>query len=75
LTGKIIINQERCKGCGYCIIACPHNLIGKADFFNSKGFYPAEYAKEASCPGKGCMLCYLMCPEVAIEVYKEDEPR
>lgn len=71
MAGKIVIDQERCKGCDLCIEVCPHKLIMGADFLNSKGYRPAVYKDGASCPGKGCMLCYLVCPDVAIEIFKE----
>ncbi|MGA2094439.1 MAG: 4Fe-4S binding protein, partial [Sedimentisphaerales bacterium] len=25
MAGKIIIDSERCKGCGLCLTACPQN--------------------------------------------------
>ncbi|MBE7038938.1 MAG: 2-oxoacid:acceptor oxidoreductase, partial [Ruminococcaceae bacterium] len=25
--GKVIINEERCKGCYLCITACPRKII------------------------------------------------
>lgn len=67
--GLIVIDKERCKGCGLCIEACPHRLIGLGDFFNNQGYHPAVFKDSEKC--KGCALCALMCPDIAIEVYKE----
>lgn len=70
LEGKIFIDQERCKGCGLCIEACPQKVIEFGFFFNSQGYQPAVFEDtEKKC--KGCALCAIVCPDVAIEVYKK----
>ncbi len=65
---KIIIDEEKCKGCRLCLSVCPKNLITMSQRLNSKGYYPAEQVKEEECTA--CGLCYLICPDVAIEVWK-----
>lgn len=65
---KIIIDQERCKGCELCIPACPKHIIIMSKNFNKKGYYPAEQINPKECTG--CAFCALTCPDVAIEVYK-----
>ncbi|MCK4647947.1 ferredoxin family protein [bacterium] len=65
---KIVIDEERCKGCGLCIPVCPKNLIIMSKRLNSKGYHPAEQVREGECTA--CGLCYLICPDVAIEVWK-----
>lgn len=68
--GKIVINQEFCKGCKLCMEACPRQLIIVAQKLNSEGYFPAEFCDpEGKCIG--CALCALMCPDTAIEVYRE----
>ena len=65
---KIIIDSERCKGCGLCITACPKNSIVIAEDSNKNGYFPAE-AKSDDCTG--CAACATMCPETVIEVYRQ----
>lgn len=65
---KIEINQERCKGCEYCIIACPKGVLGMADSINTRGVKPAIVVKPDECTG--CTLCAVMCPDVCIEIWK-----
>jgi len=69
MAGKIIIDTERCKGCGLCVIVCPKNGIIISEKSNKNGFFPAQ-ASNSDCTG--CCLCALICPEAIIEVYRED---
>jgi len=70
MKGMIVIDQELCKGCGYCAISCPVGVIVMKKRFNKKGFFPASAEQMGRCTG--CTICARMCPEVAIEVYRED---
>jgi 2-oxoglutarate ferredoxin oxidoreductase subunit delta len=67
----VIIDQERCKGCGLCINACPKKTLGFSKIFNSKGYHPAEQHSPQDCIG--CGFCYRMCPDTAITVVREKE--
>jgi len=35
--GEIVILEERCKGCGFCVEYCPHNVLIVATRYNPKG--------------------------------------
>ena len=37
ITGDIVINTERCKGCEVCVAACPFSVIAMAKEVNSMG--------------------------------------
>jgi 2-oxoglutarate ferredoxin oxidoreductase subunit delta len=68
--GHIIINEELCKGCEFCTVVCPYNLIQIAAYYNSRGYRPAMFTN----PGErctGCTLCAMLCPEAAITVFRE----
>ncbi|UCE95671.1 MAG: ferredoxin family protein [Candidatus Bathyarchaeota archaeon] len=72
--GKIVINENGCKGCALCVNACPFSLIRISDRINSQGYYPAELVDpEKRCTS--CTLCAITCPDVAIEVYREKKAR
>ncbi len=66
---RVFVHQERCKGCGLCIDACPRGILRFAEHFNEKGYSPAENGDPAQCTG--CALCARMCPDVAIDVFRE----
>ncbi len=70
ILGKIVIDQEVCKGCGYCISACPKDCISQDDKFNSSGYYPVIFCNTGQCTG--CAICAVSCPDIAIEVWREE---
>jgi 2-oxoglutarate ferredoxin oxidoreductase subunit delta len=68
MKGAIRIDQERCKGCLLCIEFCQKKAIFLSDRLNPKGYFVASFDENRECTG--CATCAVMCPEVAIEVFK-----
>jgi len=69
MASRIVINTERCKGCGLCVKVCPKNGIVISEFSNKNGYFIAE-ARDGECTG--CAVCAIICPEAVIEVYREE---
>ena len=67
MAGKIVIDTERCKGCGLCVTVCPRKNILISRESNQNGYFPAQ-AKNIDCTG--CAQCAIVCPEGIIEVYQ-----
>jgi carbon-monoxide dehydrogenase iron sulfur subunit len=65
-TGIIMVEEKKCKGCDWCIQACPHGGIT---------IYSDEYARIAVtcdlCDGEP--KCVEFCPEEALELVCTDE--
>ena len=68
--GRVIIDEERCKGCSLCQQACnPGVLHLAADRFNARGYRPAVLIDpDQRCTG--CGLCAVVCPDVCLTVFR-----
>lgn len=66
---KVVIDRERCKGCGLCVHACPKKVLELlSGELNKKGYHPSAPVRLEDCIG--CAICALFCPDVAITVSK-----
>lgn len=67
--GRMVVNEEICKGCELCTTVCPYDLIHMADHYNAKGYRPAMLVDpESRCTG--CTLCAMICPDAVITVFR-----
>ena len=66
---KVTFDEDRCKGCGLCTLACPKKIVLiREDKLNSMGFHPAGVDDTDKCIG--CAFCATMCPDCVITVEK-----
>lgn len=64
---KVTFDEDRCKGCGLCVEACPKKIIVLLDDrINSKGFHPAGITDMGACIA--CAFCATMCPDTVIRI-------
>jgi len=61
----ILINEEKCDGCGLCIPSCPEGALA---IVNGK----AKVVSESYCDGMGA--CVGECPQNAMTVVKREAP-
>ena len=63
-TGVLLVKEKNCKGCDWCVQACPHGGIT---------IHP-ETGKAVACDlCDGEPKCVEFCPEEALEVVSTDE--
>lgn len=72
-SGTTFIEQDLCKGCGFCIAFCPTDALEFAKEFNHKGYHYPVLEREVDCTG--CDLCGLYCPDFAIFGIKYNNPK
>ena len=68
VKGAIVVDIERCKGCGVCTVNCAQKVVELSKQFNSKGYYYACMTQPDNCTG--CANCAIICPDGAITVYQ-----
>ena len=60
--GNILIDTEKCKGCGLCVESCPPKCLELLPELNAYGIHPAHYMG-TQCTG--CGICFYCCPSRA----------
>jgi 2-oxoglutarate ferredoxin oxidoreductase subunit delta len=80
---KLVIDENRCKGCNLCTKVCPYKIFKKGKKANRKrgiscpsSTVPngAPTAGSRSCTGgRSCGVCQLTCPDQAI-TWVEEKP-
>lgn len=71
IRGALIIDTNRCKGCGLCVVACPtHTLALTSKEVNHKGY---AFCKEINDTCIGCASCAIVCTDGCISVFKAKE--
>ena len=69
IKGCVVVDVERCKGCGVCVSACPCDVLNLSVSVNAKGYCYAEMANKDACTG--CASCGIICPDSCIVVYRQ----
>ena len=69
IKGKIVVDTERCKGCGVCVASCPCDVLELSAEVNSKGYPAAQMKNPDACTG--CASCGIICPDSCITVYRQ----
>lgn len=65
---KVVVVQERCKACGYCVKFCPKNVLELGTKVNSKGYEYVQPVRLEDCVS--CCTCAQVCPDGALMIYK-----
>lgn len=68
----VVVDAERCKGCGLCIDFCPRGVLELSAELNRLGYHYVTAKRMEACIG--CQACVIMCPDAAIELYRRQVP-
>ena len=72
IKGTVVIDRERCKGCGVCVEACPVDVLKLAPGVNGMGYHYSMMAAPDRCIG--CASCAIVCPDSCLVVYRQKNP-
>lgn len=79
---KLVIDENRCKGCNLCTMVCPYKIFRPGKKQNSRGVVIPELDRPERCPncrlqplyGRTlCGVCQMICPDQAIR-WEEEKP-
>jgi 2-oxoglutarate ferredoxin oxidoreductase subunit delta len=68
----IVIIEERCKGCLFCIEFCPKDVLEESKKFNARGVRPPRVKDAELCVG--CGVCEAICPDFGIFLVDKRDP-
>lgn len=69
----IVVIEDRCKGCSYCIEFCPRDVLEQDKKLNVRGVHPPRVSDAELCVG--CGVCEEICPDFAIFLVDKRERR
>lgn len=67
-TGVVKLDQDRCIGCGTCVMVCPYGAVWLKQWNRHKAAFKCDL-----CPGRETPACVENCPNLAL-VYQEAPP-
>ena len=72
MSNTVIVDADRCKGCGICPSVCPKGCLRIGTEINLQGYEHVEVVPGSECIA--CGMCVLACPEPrALTIVKHTE--
>ena len=64
----VVVADERCKGCGLCVDACPPHALALDDgLVNAMGHHVARLVDPDACTS--CAKCARVCPDAVLTIF------
>jgi len=67
----VIVLEDRCKGCSFCIEFCPRDVLEQGTKLNVRGVHAPRVKDPSLCVG--CGVCEEICPDFAIFLVDKGE--
>jgi 2-oxoglutarate ferredoxin oxidoreductase subunit delta len=67
----VLVIEDRCKGCSFCIEFCPKHVLELSTNLNVRGVHPPHVKDAELCVG--CGICEELCPDFAIFLVDREE--
>ncbi|MGC9009752.1 MAG: 4Fe-4S dicluster domain-containing protein [Sulfolobales archaeon] len=71
--GRLRVEPELCKGCGFCIEFCPRKILDFSEEVNSRGYHYPIIKKGMEDLCAACGMCQRICPDYAIYLERIDK--
>ncbi len=64
----LVIAEDRCKGCGLCVVACTKGSLElDPTRVNTLGHHPVRLIEGMEC--SSCAICARVCPDAVFTVF------
>jgi 2-oxoglutarate ferredoxin oxidoreductase subunit delta len=64
----LVIAEDRCKGCGLCVVACTKGSLElDPTRVNVLGYHPVRLIECMAC--SSCAICARVCPDAVFTVF------
>ncbi len=66
----VTVDAVHCKGCQYCVDACPKQALALGQETNTAGYNYVVLDQEKCI---GCGTCYIVCPDYVFTIMEEED--